>query len=63
MEMEVSTNQPAVQFYSGNFLKSTITGKSGVAYGQSAERFAPSFPSAVLRSAETCTHTTQQTNP
>ena len=32
--MEILTNAPAVQFYSGNFFDGTITGKSGVVYRQ-----------------------------
>jgi aldose 1-epimerase len=32
--MEVSSNQPGVQFYSGNFLDGTAVGKSGLAYRQ-----------------------------
>lgn len=30
--MEVLTNEPAIQFYSGNFLNGTIVGKGGVKY-------------------------------
>lgn len=30
--MEVWTNEPAIQFYSGNFLDGTIVGKGGVKY-------------------------------
>ena len=30
--MEVSTDQPAIQFYGGNFLDGTVTGKGGVKY-------------------------------
>ena len=30
--MEVFTQEPAIQFYSGNFLDGTITGKSGKVY-------------------------------
>jgi aldose 1-epimerase len=66
--MEVSTNQPAVQFYGGNFLDGTSTGKGGVSYAKrtglclETEGFpdAPNhahFPSAVLRPGETYTHT------
>lgn len=33
--MEISTNQPGVQFYSGNFLDGTAVGRSGLAYRQS----------------------------
>ena len=32
--MEVSSTEPAVQFYTGNFLDGTITGKGGKVYGQ-----------------------------
>jgi len=64
--MEILTNQPAIQFYGGNFLKGDA-GKGGVAYEfRSAlcletENFpdAPnheSFPSAVLRPGETYRH-------
>ena len=31
--MEIYTTEPGIQFYSGNFLDGTITGKSGKAYG------------------------------
>ena len=30
--MEVWTNEPGIQFYSGNFLDGTITGKGGIVY-------------------------------
>ena len=66
--MEVSTDQPAIQFYGGNFLDGTVTGKGGVAYAKrtalclETEGFpdAPNhanFPSAVLRPGETYSHT------
>ena len=32
--MEVLSNQPGIQFYSGNFLDGTVTGKSGAIYRQ-----------------------------
>jgi aldose 1-epimerase len=32
--LEVWTDQPGIQFYSGNFLDGTIHGKGGVVYGQ-----------------------------
>lgn len=32
--LEVRTTQPGVQFYAGNFLDGTITGKNGVKYGK-----------------------------
>lgn len=66
--MEVSTNQPAIQFYGGNFLDGTAKGKGGVAYAKrtgfclETEGFPdapnhPDFPSAVLRPGETYIHT------
>jgi aldose 1-epimerase len=66
--MEVSTDQPAIQFYGGNFLDGTATGKGGVAYahrtalcleteGFPAAPNQPSFPSSVLRPGETYKHT------
>ena len=32
--MEVWTTQPAVQFYTGNFLDGSFKGKNGIAYGK-----------------------------
>jgi aldose 1-epimerase len=32
--MQVSTDQPGVQFYTGNFLDGTVKGKGGVTYGR-----------------------------
>ncbi|MBJ7256506.1 MAG: galactose mutarotase, partial [Akkermansiaceae bacterium] len=66
--MEISTNQPAIQFYGGNFLDGTAKGKKNLAYAKrtafclETEGFpdAPnqkSFPSAVLRPGEAYTHT------
>ena len=65
--MEVSTNQPAVQFYSGNFLDGTVVGKGGIAYAKrtgfclETEGFPdapnhPEFPSAVLRPGDQYEH-------
>ncbi len=65
--MEISTDQPAIQFYGGNFLDGKAIGKSGVAYGYrtafalETENYPdapnqPSFPSAVLRPGETYKH-------
>ncbi len=59
-QMEVWTTEPGVQFYSGNFLDGTITGKRGVVYGKHSgfcletQHFPdsvnhPSFPSVILR--------------
>lgn len=66
--MEISTNQPAIQFYGGNFLDGTAKGKKDLSYAKrtafclETEGFpdAPNhknFPSAVLRPGETYTHT------
>ena len=65
--MEISTNQPAVQFYGGNFLDGKAIGKSKVPYAYrtafalETEGFPdapnqPSFPSAVLRPSENYKH-------
>jgi aldose 1-epimerase len=35
-ELTVTTTQPGVQFYSGNFLDGSFKGKSGVAYGKNS---------------------------
>ena len=62
--MEVTTDQPGVQFYTGNFLDGTLTGKGGVVYGKHAgfcletQHFPdspnqPKFPSTVLKPGET----------
>ena len=66
--MEVLTDQPGVQFYTGNFLDGSATGKHGVKYQfrtglcLETEGFPdapnhPDFPSAVLRPGETYHHT------
>jgi aldose 1-epimerase len=58
--MEVWTTEPGVQFYSGNFLDGSITGKRGVVYGKHSgfcletQHFPnavnqPAFPSVILR--------------
>jgi aldose 1-epimerase len=58
--MEVSTTEPGMQFYSGNFLDGSITGKGGQVYKQrygfclEAQHFPdspnkPGFPSTVLK--------------
>ncbi len=58
--IEVSTTEPGIQFYSGNFLDGTIVGKDGVKYGRRAgfcletQHFPdspnhPNFPSTTLR--------------
>jgi aldose 1-epimerase len=62
--LEVLTTQPGVQFYSGNFLDGTITGKHGHVYKQhygfclETQHFPdspnhPDFPSTILRRGQT----------
>ena len=57
--MEISTSEPGIQFYSGNFLDGTITGKSGLVYRKyngfclETQHFPdspnkPNFPSTIL---------------
>ena len=67
--LEISTTEPAIQFYSGNFLDGSIVGKSGARY----EKYAglcletqhypdspnhPAFPSTLLRPGQTFRSTT-----
>jgi len=58
--LEISTTEPGIQFYSGNFLDGTLTGKGGRVYQQRSgfcletQHFPdspnqPAFPSTVLR--------------
>lgn len=67
--MEVLTTEPGLQFYTGNFLDGTITGKNGKVYGRRAafcmetQHFPnspnqPSFPSTTLRLTERYRSTT-----
>jgi len=62
--MEVSTTQPGVQFYTGNFLDGTVTGKQGHVYKRrfglclETQHFPdspnhPDFPSTTLKPGET----------
>lgn len=62
--LDVSTTEPGMQFYTGNFLDSTIMGKGGRVYGHRAalvletQHFPDSpnhsnFPSTILRPGET----------
>jgi aldose 1-epimerase len=62
--MEVFTTEPSVQFYCGNFLDGTITGKGGHVYKQrtgfclETQHYPdspnkPDFPSTILRPGET----------
>ncbi len=67
--MEMFTTEPGVQFYTGNFLDRTLSGKGGVKYPQyggfclEAQHFPdsinhPNFPSVVLRPGQTYRQTT-----
>ena len=62
--MEVRTTEPAIQFYSGNFLDGTITGKGGTVYEYrtgfclETQHYPdspnkPEFPNTILRPGET----------
>lgn len=62
--MEVYTTQPGVQFYAGNFLDGSLTGKGGVKYVKrygyclETQHFPdspnqPTFPSTILKPGET----------
>ncbi len=61
--LEVETTEPGLQFYSGNFLDGTITGKGGVVYEHrsgfclESQHYPdspnqPVFPSTILRPGE-----------
>jgi aldose 1-epimerase len=61
--MEVYTTEPGIQFYSGNFLDGSLTGKSGAVYERrfgfclETQHFPdspnqPAFPSTILRPGE-----------
>ncbi len=65
--MEISTDQPAIQFYGGNFLDGTIIGKQGIAYTHRTALCletqkhpdAPNhehFPNSILRPGEIYQH-------
>ncbi|GAA0641239.1 galactose mutarotase [Streptomyces thermocarboxydovorans] len=67
--LRISTNEPGLQFYSGNFLDGTLVGTGGNVYRQGdglcleTQHFPdspnqPSFPSTVLRPGETYRTTT-----
>ncbi|MBF9143196.1 galactose mutarotase [Hymenobacter sp. BT439] len=62
--LEVTTDQPGIQFYTGNFLDGTLKGKGGTVYGKHAgfcletQHFPdspnqPKFPSTELKPGET----------
>jgi aldose 1-epimerase len=61
--LEVRTTEPGIQFYSGNFLDGSLTGKGGAVYGHRSgfcletQHFPdspkqPGFPSTILRPGE-----------
>ncbi len=63
-EMHLYTSEPGLQFYSGNFLDGTLTGKNGQVYGKHAglclepQHFPdspnqPLFPNTILQPGET----------
>ncbi|MBC8084706.1 MAG: galactose mutarotase [Hymenobacter sp.] len=67
--MEVTTTEPGMQFYTGNFLDGTLKGKGGTTYGKNAgfcletQHFPdspnqPKFPSTILRPGDTLKSTT-----
>ena len=67
--LEVSTTEPGIQLYTGNFLDGTAVGKSGKAYGRRSgfcletQKYPdspnhPDFPTATLRAGEKFTSTT-----
>lgn len=67
--LEMFTTEPGVQFYTGNFLSGSITGKNGTVYGKhsgfclEAQHFPdspnrPAFPDTTLRPGQTYTQTT-----
>lgn len=67
--MEMLTTEPAVQFYTGNFLDGSVTGNYGVVYRQyhgfclEAQRYPnavnhPEFPSVILNPGQTYMQTT-----
>jgi aldose 1-epimerase len=66
--MEISTTEPAIQFYSGNFLDGSLKGKGAIynkhnAFCLETQHFPdspnrPNFPSVVLKPGEKYTHLT-----
>lgn len=68
-KLELSTTEPGVQFYSGNFLDGTLKGKGGIVYPKhagmclEAQYFPdspnqPSFPNTILQPGQTYQQTT-----
>jgi len=67
--LEVFTTEPGLQFYTGNFLDGSVTGKKGVVYKKNqafcleAQHFPdsvnqPSFPTTILKPGQAYTQTT-----
>lgn len=67
--MEILTDEPGIQFYTGNFLDGTLAGKNGVVYTKhagfclEAQHFPdsvnhPNFPSTILRPGQAYRQTT-----
>jgi aldose 1-epimerase len=67
--LEIFTTEPGIQFYSGNFLDGTITGKGGEVYGHRSgfcletQHYPdspnhPDFPGTILRPGEEYRSTT-----
>ena len=67
--LQIATTEPGVQFYTGNFLDGTITGKGGHVYKRrygfclETQHFPdspnkPNFPSVILKPGDTYTQTT-----
>jgi aldose 1-epimerase len=67
--LEILTTEPGIQFYSGNFLDGTLTGKRSIVYHQhhgfclETDHFPdspnqPTFPSVILRPGQTYAQTT-----
>jgi aldose 1-epimerase len=66
--LEIRTDQPGIQFYSGNFLDGSVTGKGGIVYKKhwgfclETQHYPdspnhPDFPPVVLRPGQTYKHT------
>ena len=64
IQLDVYTNEPGIQVYTGNFLDGTVTGKHGIKYNQrtgiclETQKYPdtpnkPEWPTAVLRPGET----------
>lgn len=67
--LDVETTEPGVQFYTGNFLDGSLTGKAGIVYGKHAglcletQHFPdspnqPAFPNTILEPGQTLASTT-----